>query len=391
MVAIDREQSFSFPAVHTQIIFGFGVLGQLAAKIREIGGSKVLVVTDAGVVRAGVVGRVSGALTDADIPHRVFSEVPQDSSTRVIDHAVQILRADSCDVVVAVGGGSALDAGKAVALAATNPSPLTQYAGLNKVRKPGLPMIAIPTTAGTGSEVSYWSVMTDDDTKLKISVGGELVFPRVALCDPELTLGLPPLITATTGMDALTHAVESYVNKSYQPISEALTWRAIELIGRSLLRAVSDGSDREARYEMLLGSTLAGIGMNPTRLGIVHALAMPLGSWHLKIPHGTGNAVLLPHVMEFNRQACPGKYAQVSRALGVAAEGLDDEQAAVNAVECVRTMSAAIGIPRGLRELGLTENDIPRVCAEAMKSGNIAVNPRACVQADLEAICRAAL
>ena len=171
-------------------------------------------------------------------------------------------------------------------------------------------MIAIPTTAGTGSEVSYWSVMTDDETKIKTSVGGDLVFPSVALCDPELTIALPPAITASTGMDALAHAIESFTNKSYQPISEALTLRAAELIGKYLVRAVKDGTDREARYGMLLGSTLAGIGMNPTRLGIVHALAMPLGSWDIKIPHGTGIAVLFPRVMDFNLSANPAGYAQ---------------------------------------------------------------------------------
>lgn len=391
METIDEQRSFDFPAVHTRVIFGFGVIERLPNEIRSLGADRAMVVSDPGLVKAGVVETVTKTLNDGGVPSVVFSDVPQDSSTRAIERALDLLKREGCDLVVGVGGGSSMDTAKAVALAATNGSPLTRYAGLNKVERAGLPMIAIPTTAGTGSEVSYWSVMTDDETATKISVGGDLVFPRIALCDPELTLGLPRLITATTGMDALTHAIESFVNTSYQPISEALTLRAIELIGSSLVRAARDGSDREARYRMLLGSTLAGIGMNPTRLGIVHALAMPLGSWELKIPHGTGNAVLLPHVMDYNLSGNPSGYARVAVALGEAVEGLDDLAAGRKAIARVRAMISEAGIPHGLGELGLTEEWIPRVCAEAMKSGNIPVNPRPCSQADLEKICRAAL
>ena len=391
MSALDQTQSFDFPAVRTRVIFGFGTLGQLPALVKSHACAKVLIVTDAGLVRAGVAEKVTKVLGEGGIPYTVFGEVPQDSSTQTIGRVLELLRKESCDIVVGVGGGSSMDTAKAVALAATNPPPITQYAGLNKLKKPGLPVIAIPTTAGTGSEVSYWAVMTDDETATKRAVGGDLVFPRVALCDPELTIALPGPITAATGMDALAHAVESFTNKSYQPISDALTLRAIELIGNYLVRAVKDGTDREARYGMLLGSTLAGIGMNPTRLGIVHALAMPLGSWGIKIPHGTGNAVLLPRVMDFNLIANPVGYARVALALGVDTAGLNDAEAARKAVERVQTMSVQMGIPKGLGELGLTEASIPRVCAEAMKSDNILANPRPCIQADLETICRAAL
>lgn len=390
MKDINQSQVFNFPATGTEILFGFGVLEQLPEKVRELGGSRVLVVTDPGLRASGVVDRVTATLINAGVPVVVFDEVPQDSSSTVVERAVALLKAEACDVVVGVGGGSSMDTAKAVALGATNPPPIAQYAGLNKLQRPGLPMIAIPTTAGTGSEVSFWSVLTDDDRKVKIGIGGTLVFPRVAIADPELTLSLPPYLTATTGMDALTHAVESYTNKSYQPISAVLTYRAMELFGRYLVRAVEDGSDREARYGMLLGSLLAGMGMNPTRLGIVHALAMPLGSWQLRIAHGACNAVLLPHVMAFNLEADPALYADVARALGVAANG-DAAEASRAAIARVREINAEIGIPQGLGVLGLTEAMIPQVCAEAIKSGNIAVNPRACAQADLEEICRAAM
>ncbi len=389
MKSIDHNQRFAFPAIGTEVLFGFDVSKRLPEKVAELGGKRVLIVTDKGVHASGVVDLVIDALTEAWIPAVVFDEVPQDSGSKTVERGVDVLRAENCDLVVGVGGGSSLDAAKAVAFGATNPPPITQYAGLNKLRNPGLPVIAIPTTAGTGSEVSYWAVMTDDDSQVKIGIGGALVFPRVALADPALTLSLPPFLTATTGMDALTHAIESYTNTSYQPISAALTYRAIELIGEFLVRAVLDGADREARYGMLLGSLLAGMGMNPTRLGVVHALAMPLGSWQLKIAHGTGNAVLLPHVMAFNQEGVPTLYADVARALGVG--DADPLTASHVAIARVRAINTEIGIPQGLGTLGLTEAMIPQVCAEAIKSGNMAVNPRPCTQADLEAICRAAL
>ncbi len=389
MKPINCAQTFNFPAINTEILFGFGVLDRLPEKVAELGGERVLIVTDKGVQAAGIIDQVVAELSEAWIPAVVFDEVPQDSGSKTVERAVEVLRAQNCDLVVGVGGGSSLDTAKAVAFGATNPPPITQYAGLNKLKHPGLPVIAIPTTAGTGSEVSYWAVMTDDETQVKIGIGGTLVFPRVALADPALTLSLPPFLTATTGMDALTHAIESYTNTSYQPISAALTYRAIELIGEFLVRAVQDGTDREARYGMLLGSLLAGMGMNPTRLGIVHALAMPLGSWQLKIAHGTGNAVLLPHVMAFNLEGNPTLYADVARALGVG--DADPLTAGHVAIARVRAINVEIGIPAGLSALGLTETMIPQVCAEAIKSGNIAVNPRPCTQADLEAICRAAL
>ncbi|MFN2108025.1 MAG: iron-containing alcohol dehydrogenase, partial [Anaerolineae bacterium] len=207
MKGIDHTQMFNFPAIGTEVVFGFDTLERLPEKVSEVGGTRVLIVTDKGVHAAGIVDQVIEVLTEAWIPAVVFDEVPQDSGSKTVERAVGVLRAEACNLVLGVGGGSSLDAAKAVAFGATNPAPITQYAGLNKLRTPGLPMIAIPTTAGTGSEVSYWSVMTDDDRKIKIGIGGALVFPRVALADPELTLSLPPFLTATTGMDALTHAI----------------------------------------------------------------------------------------------------------------------------------------------------------------------------------------
>ena len=251
--------------------------------------------------------------------------------------------------------------------------------------------MAVPTTAGTGSEVTLWSVFTDDERKLKVAIGGVLIYPAVALCDPDLTTGLPPALTASTGMDALAHAIECYTNKACQPISAALALKAVALIGRHLRRAVADANDREARYAMLLASTMAGMAMNPTRLGLAHALAMPLGSWDLKIPHSIAIAVTLPLVMQFNACAAPERFIDVARELGEPVDGCARLEAAGRAAWAVSGLADAIGIPKGLAGFGLREDHVGKVVDEAMKSGNVVVNPRETSPEQLAGILRSAL
>ncbi len=388
---MDGSQQFLFPPLPVEIVFGYGTVGQLPTKLQEQGVLRPIIITDGGIEKAGILGTVMEVLKKASIPVIAFTEVPQDSSTISIANALAALDEGDCDGVIGLGGGSVIDTAKAVAISRTNPGNITAYAGLNKVKQPPLPVIAIPTTAGTGSEVSCWLVFTDDASELKMGVGGYLVFPRVAIGDPDLTVSLPPSLTASTGMDALTHAIESYTNNSYQPISDILALRAMELIGQYLRPAATNGKDREARYGMLLGSMLAGIAMNPTRLGIAHALAMPLGSWDLKIPHGIANGILLPHVMEFNMVANLERFAKVTGALGECTRGLSQRMAAKKSVTVVKQLLEDIGLCEGLGAHSLTEARIPSVVAEAMKSGNIAVNTRQATESDVKAICRAAL
>ena len=252
-------------------------------------------------------------------------------------------------------------------------------------------MIAIPTTAGTGSEVTLWSVFTDEDKKIKTAIGSFLLYPSIALCDPELTLNLPPHLTASTGMDALGHAIECYTNNACQPISAALALRAIELIGYYLRSAVLNGRDRQSRYGMMLASTMAGIAMNPTRLGLAHALAMPLGSWNLRVPHGIAVAVTLPVVMEFNYLAEPGRFADVARALGCRIDHLTRLDAARCSIDAVRSLLSDLGISTSLSGYGLREEHVRPVVDEAIKSGNVTVNPRRATSEDLEQILRRVL
>jgi len=388
---IDAGQTFNFLPIPTDVHFGFGTSRSLPIHVRSFGGRKVFVVTDPGVRCSGIVDRVTGVLQQEAIDFEIYDQVTADSGSRLICEAVDKLKTAAADLVVGVGGGSALDTAKAVAALATNPGSPLDYVGLHKVRNRPLPTVAIPTTAGTGSEVSLWSVFTDDDRKLKVAIGGVPMYPAVALCDPELTMQLPPALTASTGMDALAHAVECYTNKACQPISGALALKAVELIGRHLQRAALDGEDREARYGMLLASTMAGMAMNPTRLGLAHALAMPLGSWDLKIPHSIAIAVTLPLVMRFNGSAAPERFADVARALGEPLGGVGTIDSASRAAWAVSGLADAIGIPKGLSEYGLREHHVDEVVEEAMKSGNVTVNPRPTSKEQLAEILRSCL
>ena len=384
-------ESFNFFPVPTDIHFGFGMVRSLPERIRALGAVRPLLVTDPGVRAAGLLDKVTSVLQTAGLDFLVCDRVKPDSGSALIDETVAEVKRDKPDVIVGLGGGSSLDTAKAVAALATNPGCALDYAGLHKVRNRPLPVIAIPTTAGTGSEVTLWSVFTDDTRSIKVAIGGLLMYPAVALCDPELTLELPPPMTAATGMDALAHAVECYTNNACQPISAALALRAVELIGRHLRSAVLNGRNRQARYGMMLASTMAGIAMNPTRLGLAHALAMPLGSWDLRVPHGVVLALTLPPVMEFNYRAEPERFIDVARALGEPVDSLPRLAAAARAAAAVRELASDIGIPKGLGDFGVRPEHVQTVVREAMGSGNVPVNPRRACAEDLAHILKQAL
>ncbi len=375
-MAIDAGQRFNFLPVPTDIHFGFGAVQSTAERLKAAGGTNALIVTDSGLRRAGVVDAVESVLARAGVPYATFDGVQPDSGSGIIERAVAVLKAQGADCVIGVGGGSSLDTAKAAAALAANGGSLFDYTGLHRLPRKPLPVVAIPTTAGTGSEVTLWSVFTDDNRGLKVAIGSVLLYPDVAICDPELTLGLPAPLTAATGMDALGHAIECYTNNACQPISAALARESIALIARHLRTAVLDGRDRAARYAMLLASTMAGIAMNPTRLGLAHALAMPLGSWDLRIPHGIAVGVTLPYVMEFNHLAQPERFAAVAAAMGEDVAGLPVLEAAARSCAAVRRLAADVGLPRGLAQAGMTGDRVDCVVDEAMKSGNVAVNPR---------------
>ncbi|OLO28650.1 alcohol dehydrogenase [Alkalihalophilus pseudofirmus] len=376
--------------IPTIIEFENGLINKLAEFVKEFGGTNVLIVCDPGVLQAGVVTKLEEPLKADNIPYSIFSEIEADPAIESVDLGLEMAKRDGCDLVVGVGGGSSLDTAKAIGLMLTNPGHIKDYVGINMVPNPSAPVIAVPTTAGTGSEITIWSVLSDKKEKAKVSVGSIYNCPNMALVDPELTISLPPHITAATGMDALTHAMESYVNKATQPISEGLSVQAMKMISQNLRLAVVQGENVEARSNMLLASLIAAMAFNSTRLGLAHALAIPLGA-HFKIPHGTVNAILLPEVMEFNVIGNVSKYAEIASIFGVNTTGLTEREAAEQSVVAIRQLNKDVGITQTLTDFGLKEEHLQMIAEEAMLSGNVPVNPRKPTIEDLKAICRAAM
>ena len=378
-----RPDTFAFEAP-ARLTFGVGALAKLPELVAGMG-TRVLVVSDPGIAKAGILDRVEALLKDAGVTGDAFTQVEPNPSVETVHAAHDMFRRSRASFVVAVGGGSAMDVGKVVAVLAAHGGTAPDYEGIGKVPGPGVPVVAIPTTAGTGSEVTVFAVITDRQRKFKMTVGSPHIVPQVGLCDPELTLSMPQPLTAATGMDALTHAIECYVNTVHNPIAKTLAAEAMRLIGRSLRPAYANGKDVGARTAMLLASTMAAMAFARTRLGNVHAMSHPLGA-HFDVPHGVANAILLPYVMAWNLIACYDTYPRVAEALGERIAGLSHREAAEAAVAAVRRLSHDVGIPERLRDVGVTREGIPRMAEDAMKSGNILVNPRATNYNDIVAL-----
>lgn len=383
MIDVSWSQTFAFEAP-ARITFGVGAISKLPELVAGLG-NRALVVSDPGIVKAGLLDRVLGLLTEAGVAAEAFTQVEPNPSVETVHAAGDLFRRARAAFVVAVGGGSAMDVAKVVAVLAAHGGTVHDYEGVGKVPGPGVPVVAIPTTAGTGSEVTIFSVITDRQRRFKMTVGSPHLVPQVALCDPELTLSMPQPLTAATGMDALTHAIECYVNTVQNPIAKTLAMEAMRLVGRSLRVAYANGRDLAARTSMLLASTMAAMAFTRTRLGNVHAMSHPLGA-HFDVPHGVANAILLPYVMAWNMIACYETYPQVAAALGEQVDGLSAREASEAAVDAVRRLSKDVGIPERLRDVGVTREGIPKMAEDAMKSGNVLVNPRATTYNDIVAL-----
>ncbi len=381
-----RIYTWEMPA---RLVFGPEAAKRAGVELRGLGGTKVLVVTDKGIVKAGLLEGILESLQKAELPYAIYDEVEPNPSIGCVEKAVALYRSAGCDCLLAVGGGSSMDTAKATGVLATNPGTILDYEGVGKVKNPLPPFIAVPTTCGTGAEVTYFAVITDPARKFKMAVASVLEVPKVALIDPLLLVKLPGPVVASTGMDALCHAVESYTNLNVQPISDALDLHAIKLIGEHLRPAVANGNLNSIAH-MVLASTIAGMGFTNTRLTIVHAMSHTLGG-HANVAHGVANAILLPYVMEFNLIGAPERFADIARALGEDTTGLTTMQAAELSVEAVRKLSIDIGIPQTMREVGITEEMIPALADDSMLSGNIPLNPRRVTRDDIVAIFKRAL
>ena len=319
----------------------------------------------------------------------LFDGAQPNPTTANVRAGLALLQEHKCDCVVSLGGGSSHDCAKGIALCATNSGKINDYEGVDKSAKPQLPLIAINTTAGTASEMTRFCIITDETRHIKMAIVDKHVTPLLSVNDPELMLAKPPALTAATGMDALTHAIEAYVSIAATPITDACALKAIELISTHLRRAVSSGQDMAAREAMAYAQFLAGMAFNNASLGYVHAMAHQLGGFY-DLPHGVCNAVLLPHVEAFNATTSAKRLKDVAAAMGIDVSGMDDAAGAQAALVAIKQLSADVGIPAGLKQLGVKDADIPVLAANALNDACGFTNPRPATQADIEHIFRTA-
>ena len=382
--------SFVF-ATSKSVQFGAGFLARLGEVARREIGGRVLLVTDPGMMATGIVERARSILEAAGVAVALFAEVEADPPEAVVLKAVDQARAAGVEGVVGLGGGSSLDVAKLVALLAPGREELKAVYGVGNARGTRLPLVLVPTTAGTGSEVTPISIVTTGASE-KMGVVSPVLLPDVALLDPELTHGLPPHVTAATGIDAMVHAIEAYasVSSNNNPISRLLAKEALALMGRSILTAVRDGSNAAARADMLLGSMLAGQAFANSPVAAVHALAYPLGG-HFHIPHGLSNALVLPHVLRFNIVTAPQPYSELAPFAFPELAAFEGQERAAAFCDRLATLARECGLEPSLRAFGIAEDFLPRLAADAMNQTRLLVNnPRPVTEADALAIYRAA-
>ncbi len=369
------KEIFTFTGAK-KIIFGRGALDGLAGAVGELGGTKPFVVIDRNLAEAGMTERVEDLLKEAGLKGVIFDGIDGEPPLEIADKGAKLARKGKSDVVVGIGGGSALDAAKAMASLAGTGAKAVDCLGLNRVPGPGLPTIMVPTTAGTGSEVTFTAVFVRKDLNKKEGMNSAFLYPNIALLDPLLTLSVPPAVTATTGIDALCHAIESFTSIAASPMSELISLEAIRLIGANLRTCVHNGADLDAREALLLGSLYAGLGLANAGVTAVHSLSYPLGGRY-GIPHGLANTVLLPPVMRFNLPGALEKFAAIAEAMGEEVSDLSLRDAALYSLEAVEDFILDCGIDSTLETLGIPLDDLESLVETAMTVARpLANNPR---------------
>ncbi len=374
------------------IVFGCGALDRLGDEILGFNSKKVFLVADPVLEKLGIVDRVKGAIEKSQIEVVLFTKVEPNPTIELGEEAAEIVRSQKdIGTVIGLGGGSSMDVAKISAMLANNPGSVRDYIGVEKVKQFGLPTIMIPTTAGTGSEVSNASILADKQKHLKLGTMSRFLTPSLALVDPCLLTSLPPSVTASTAMDALTHAVEAYTaNKAY-PMTDLFALKSVELIGKYLRQAYSNGENLEARYNISLAALYAGIAIATASVGAAHALAYPVeGEYNLA--HGVANGLMLPYVAEFNMLSNLGKYGEIAKAMGERVEGLSERDAALKGVEAIKQLCVDLSIPLHLRDFGIKEDVLDHLSEQAFGIKRIIDNnPRKLTLADIKKIYTMAL
>lgn len=379
--------TFYIPSVN---VIGADSLKSAMDTMRDYGYRRALIVTDAILNKLGMAGDVQKGLAERDIFSVIYDGVQPNPTTANVNAGLAILKENNCDCVISLGGGSPHDCAKGIALVASNGGKISDYEGVDRSAKPQLPMIAINTTAGTASEMTRFCIITDEARHIKMAIVDKHVTPILSVNDSSLMTGMPKSLTAATGMDALTHAIEAYVSIAATPITDACALKAITMIAENLNVAVADGANAEAREAMAYAQFLAGMAFNNASLGYVHAMAHQLGGFY-DLPHGVCNAVLLPHVQAFNSKVAAARLRDCAQAMNVNVAGLSDEQGAKACIDAICKLAREVNIPAGLRDLNVKEEDIPVLATNALKDACGFTNPIQATHDEIMAIYRAAM
>ena len=383
----DQTNGFYIPCVS---LFGPGCSKEVGERAHNLGAKKVLIVTDEGLFKFGVADTIASYLKAANVNYHIFPGAEPNPTDINVLKGVQAYNDNQCDFIISLGGGSSHDCAKGIGLVTAGGGNIRDYEGIDKSTVPMTPLIAINTTAGTASEMTRFCIITNTDTHVKMAIVDWRCTPLMAIDDPKLMVAKPAGLTAATGMDALTHAVEAYVSTAANPITDACAEKAITMISQWLSPAVANGENIEARDAMSYAQYLAGMAFNNASLGYVHAMAHQLGGFY-NLPHGVCNAILLPHVCEFNLIACPDRYAKIAELMGVDIQHLTVNEAAYAAIDAIRELSKAVGIPSGLTELNVKESDLTIMAENAQNDACMLTNPRKANHAQVVEIFKAAM
>lgn len=356
-------------------LIGQGCVNETGARIKALGGKKALIVTDAGLVELGLAEKIKKIVEDAGLEAAVFGGAEPNPTDKNVADGFKVWQKEKCDTLISLGGGSSHDCAKGIGLLASNGGKIHDYEGIDRSAKPFVPYVSINTTAGTASEMTRFCIITDTKRRVKMAIVDWRVTAKVSINDPDLMVGMPPALTAATGMDALTHAIEAYVSTAANPLTDSAALMAIKLIVQYLPIAVANGVNMEAREKMAYAQFLAGMAFNNASLGYVHAMAHQLGGYY-NLPHGVCNAILLPHVEQFNLIGCADRLRDVAIAMGENIEGLSVNEAAQKAIDAIKKLSANLGIPSGLAELGVKEEDLEIMSKNAKVDACQLTNPR---------------
>lgn len=383
----NKVYGFYIPSLN---LMGRGAIQEVGNRLKGVGAKKTLLVTDEGLKQLGIADEIASIVKKAGLDVVVFPGAEPNPTDKNVKAGLDVYHNEQCDSIVSLGGGSSHDCAKGIGIVASNGGTIHDYEGVDKSEKPLPPLVSINTTAGTASEMTRFCVITDTKRKVKMAIVDKHTTPLISINDPNLMVGMPKGLTAATGMDALTHAVEAYVSTDATPLTDACAIKAIELISQYLRRAVANGQDIEARENMAYAQFLAGMAFNNASLGYVHAIAHQFGGVY-NLPHGVCNAILLPHVCRFNLIAKVDRFVDIAWALGENVAGVPNREAAELAIEAIELLAYDVGIPENFTELGVEKVDVALLADHAMKDATMLTNPRKATIEDVKAMIEAAL